>query len=472
MFLDFWRHLVSIVEELFKHEEIWVLLFLVGLGSVLVLFLPPIDFVALIKELWWLWLFLILFPAFHSLWLFWRQELFKSLESDFRMVVLEMRIPREITKSPQAMEQILRSIYALRNVAGDLREKYWDGEITVWFGLEIVTFGGEVHFYLRVPVKRRNLIEAAFFSYYTDVELVEVPDYIDKLPKDIPETYARDYDMWGSEMVLVRDDAYPIKTYPNFEQESVTEKKEVSLDPISTFIELLANVKKEEVVGVQILIAPAAHDWARKWDKLIEELQTPATMTVTAGETEEGSSSRQIPIARSPVQTDVLEAVENNLAKPAFDTMIRFVYFSPKSIFYDSFARRGLSGVFNQYAISNLNGFIQNYSVSTRTRIWNWPHIFPKWRNEYKKQRILYNYLRRECPPETFMGRLITSYLLNWNFSSRRFQMNVEGIATLFHPPTAAVLTAPHIKRLESRKAGPPSGLAIFGEEEEIEKYK
>jgi hypothetical protein len=50
--------------------------------------------------------------------------------------------------------------------------------------------------------------------------------------------------------------------------------------------------------------------------------------------------------------------------------------------------------------------------------------------------------------------------------------MNVEGLATLFHPPTSVVLTAPHIRRVESRKTGPPAGLAIFGEEGEIEKYK
>ena len=49
---------------------------------------------------------------------------------------------------------------------------------------------------------------------------------------------------------------------------------------------------------------------------------------------------------------------------------------------------------------------------------------------------------------------------------------NTEAIATLFHLPTAVVLTAPHIRRIESRKGGPPAGLAIFGDEEEIEKFK
>lgn len=470
MLRDLLQHLVGFVEDLFKQEEIWIFVFLMSLGGVLLLILPPLDVLKFIKSLWWLWLFLVLLPLFESLWLFWRQEVFKRYE--LKYTLLELKIPREVHKTPQAMEQVLRAMYSLRNAPGDIREKYWDGEVTAWFALEMVSFGGEVHFYVRVQKKHRNLVEAAFFSYYTDIEIVEVEDYIDKLPKDVPEMYGRGLELWGSEMELVREDAYPIKTYPNFEKESVTEKTEMGLDPMSTFLEILGKLKREEVVGIQILIAPAAPDWARKWDKFVEKLQTPATITVAAGETEEGSHGRQIPIARTPVQTDILEAVENNLSKPAFDTLIRFIYLSPKEIFYDSFARRGLVGAFNQYSLLNLNSFIQNYKMSTRTGIWNWPHLFPKWRNEYRKQRILWNYRRREVPPETWMGRLLTSYPLNWNFASKRFQMNVEGIATLFHPPTAVVLTAPHIKRVESRKIGPPAGLAIFGEEEELEEYK
>ena len=49
--------------------------------------------------------------------------------------------------------------------------------------------------------------------------------------------------------------------------------------------------------------------------------------------------------------------------------------------------------------------------------------------------------------------------------------MNIECIATLFHIPTVIVLTAPHIKRNESKKAGPPAGIAIFGEDKELEEF-
>ncbi len=78
----------------------------------------------------------------------------------------------------------------------------------------------------------------------------------------------------------------------------------------------------------------------------------------------------------------------------------------------------------------------------------------------------------RMMPPETFMGRLIHSNFFRWNFASRSSAMNVECLATLYHPPTYLVLTAPHVKRVESRKAGPPAGMAIYGEEKEIERFQ
>ena len=471
MFRHLLGHLFDIIEELFKQEEIWFLLFIVLLGGVLVVALPISAVGGLTRIFVLLWpflLFLILFPLFRSLWLFWRQELYKKVH--FKTILLELIIPRELQKSSQSMEQVLSSLHSLRNLPGNFGEKYWQGEVTRWFGLEMVSFGGEIHFYIRVYYKQRNLVESAFFSYYPDIEIVEVDDYVSKFPTSVSEMYARGVDLWGSEMILAREDMYPIKTYPAFERQEKEEEK--LLDPISTFLEVLSKLKEEEIVGIQLLIAPTGNEWINKWDKSVNKLKEPITRkeikTTAEGQVESFAKF----IARSPGETEILEAVENNLSKPAFDTLIRFIYLSPKSVFYDSFARRGLTGAFNQYSALNLNFFSQNYPISTRALVWHWPHLFPKWRNEYRKQRVLHNFIRREVPPETRLGRFMIAYLMNWNFASHRFVMNIEGLATIFHPPTSIVLTEPHIKHLESRRKGPPAGLAIFGEEGEIEKFK
>jgi hypothetical protein len=420
---------------------------------------------------WWLWLFLILLPIFKSIYLHWRQENFKHSKA-FDMGILEIKMPREINKSPKAMEQILMAIHSLRNAPGDFQEKWINGEVTVWFALEMVSFGGNIHFYIRFPRARKSLIEAAFFSYYPDIELIEVDDYTERFPQNMIELQERGYDLWGTEMVLTKEDAYPIKIYSDFE--SPDEDKQY--DPISQFLEVLGRCNKEDIVGIQFLIAPAGVDydhkynWNKKYEKLVEELRERKNKQQAQAQPQTGVPLN-LSFMRTPGETDILKKVEENLSKPAFDTLIRFIYLSPKTLFNDGYARRGLVGAFNQYADLGLNSFVQNYDVSTRTRFWDWPHIFPEKRNLYRKASLLYNYIHRECPPETFMGKLITSNIFRSNFSSRRILLTTQCLATLFHPPTAMVTTTPHLEKTQSRKASPPPALPIFGEEKEIEKF-
>lgn len=452
----------SFFAELFEKEETWVILFIAGL----LITLPFLNLSILwnyIKALWWLWLFFILLPSIHSLILFWRQELFKR---SIEWTLLELNIPREIKKSPQAMEQVLTVLNSMGDPPGNFEEKYKKGMISLWFSLELVSLGGEVHFFVRTPTKLRDVVEAAFFSYYPDVEVSEVEDYISRLPLNFADAEKRDVSFWGTDFVLVKEAAYPIRTYPNFEH--ITEEKQ--FDPISTFLELLAKVKKEETLAIQVLIEPATKKWRDAYEDLVKKLRTAEKTAVPAGEGE--TEKALAPLLRSPGQTDVLKAVELNLSKQAFDTLVRFVYAAPKELYKTGAVHKAILGAFNQYSALNLNSFKSNIGTMTVTEIWSWPHAYPTIRRSYKRERILWNFRRREIPPKTWMGKFITSYFMNWNFASKQFEMTTEGVATIFHPPTWLVVTAPHIKRVESRKAGPPAGMAIFGGEEHIEKYK
>ncbi|MBI5220757.1 MAG: hypothetical protein HY978_02895, partial [Candidatus Liptonbacteria bacterium] len=229
-------------------------------------------------------------------------------------------------------------------------------------------------------------------------------------------------------------------------------------------------LKPEEIVGIQILIQPVRPEWRDEFKPVVEELKAKASLKpeAMAGEALAALGKAM----RTPGETEVLRAVERNLSHPAFKTLIRFIYLSPKSMFYDSFARRGLVGSFNQYAAYDMNHFVQNYSMSTRVRLWHWPHFFPRRREQVRKSRLLLYYCKREIPTKPFMGKLISSYFMNWNFASKMYIMTTESLATLFHPPTFVVLTAPHVKRVESRKYAPPAGLPIYGEDRDVDKLK
>ena len=57
-------------------------------------------------------------------------------------------------------------------------------------------------------------------------------------------------------------------------------------------------------------------------------------------------------VMRSPGQVDILKAVEENLSKPAFDTLIRLAYFCDKPNFLDNMGRRyGIVGAFESNTV-------------------------------------------------------------------------------------------------------------------------
>lgn len=501
------REVFTLIVEFFRQPEGWLILVLLtgGFGAIVTLLFPTIDFLGIpgvhtfsdvasqgylgyilfgalyysfmglllwlfpawwavillfaFPWFWWVWIFFIFFPIFEGLWIHLHQEYFKQ---DIKWVTLELRMPRLVAQLPQAMEQVLTAMHGLRNSPGNVREIYVDGEITRWFVLEMVSFGGDIRFYLRCRDKQKNIIEAAFFSYYSDVEIVEVEDYVEKLPKTVGELYAQNKNIFGAEIILGRDEVYPIKTYPMFE----TPDPERRLDPISAFLEVMGKLKDGEFLGIQLVLSPADKEWYKDWTDFLKNLKDP-----NAKKKEKDPEAKLQLLVRSPGETETLKAVENNLSKPAFDTIIRFLYVAPNELYSDDFARRGVLGAFNQYGTLDLNNFKASSGMTTRTDPFDWPHVLLKPRAEYRRQRILDLYRKRSLPPEQYWGKWYTSYLLNSGFHSKTFRLNTEAVATLFHPPTEFVLTAPHIKRVESRKAGPPAGLAIFGEEEVIEKY-
>lgn len=421
-----------------------------------------------LEHTWW---FLIFFPIFrmtHGTWLAWRQRVF---EHGLKWEMIEVRIPREILKSARGMDQVFQSIAAMRNSAGDLQEKYWDGEVPRWTTFEMVSFGGEIHFYMRVYKKLRALIEAAFYAFYPDVELIDVPpseDYATKiLPHTIGELNANGLALWGSEMILNKPPLYPLKTYLEFENMEEMHQ----FDPMSAFLETLSKVKPGEYFMLQYNVQPLPRSWGKDFEHEFDELKKPKRVKVDdIGHGEDDIMSATV--QRTPGLTQNLEIIERNLEKPAFETTIRFLYVYPVGQYNDSFARRTVMSTFNQFADAGLNSFRRNEKMSTKTKGWNFPYVFPETRVKLREQRLLEFYRDREMWTETFMGRLLSSHIFNFNTHSKPQILSSESLASLWHPPSNLVLTGPHTTRMESKKMGAPAGLPIYADEKVLDKFK
>lgn len=428
----------------------------------------------------------LLFRLFIETWIFYRRTLFKN---DIQWSLLEIKIPREVMKTPRAMEQFFINVHGLRNTAGDFIEKYFDGVVTLWWSLEIASFGGEIHFYIRTPKKHKKTVEAGLYAQYPTAEISETSDYIEDFPKSTEEIYKKDYNLFGGELILKKEDAYPITTYEKFE----LSKDEMAIDPISALFEVLGALNKEETFLFQILIRPAGSEWQEEGKKMIDKLigrkkDEPAKKTAPATayewlknifmapvEAPQWSSAKEEKKEKLDLnvltsgEKETVKAIEESISKPGFETLIRYIYYAPKLDFSAGFSKSGFIGALNQYSSQVLNSFKGNSAVETQSKWIYFPYIFIPQRVEARKQRILYNFHNRKLPEESFWAKVYTSHPMNFNTKSKIFILNTAELATIFHIPAEQVLTAPHTKRLESKKMGPPAGLPIF-EEEKTEK--
>jgi hypothetical protein len=418
---------------------------------------------------WPVLLFFVLFSIVKSLWLYWRNRIF---EQSLTFKFLELKMPREITRSPRSMDQFFHAVAGMRNVRGHLGEKYLLGEVTIWFTMEIVSLGGEIHFYARVFDQYVPIFKAALFAAYPEIEVVDAEDYVSKwVPHSVLDMELEGKDLYANEFLLKKSPAYPIKTYMQFESNT----EEYQVDPMAVFLEAMATVRPDEFIGLQFNFAPEDPGWGNdpEYQKVVEDLRTPKAAThqpPPAGGIDI-EALRQVTLQKSPGQTKILEAVERNLTKPAFAVNIRLLYVAPRKTFSDRTPRRAMRGAFNQYNATDLNILVFNERMNTKPGWFDPPFVFKRTRRRARKHRVLHLWHEREIGIHERMGKFLSDHIFNW-FGSRTDILSTESMATLYHPPTTLVVTGPLTQRVESRKMGAPAGLPIYADESVLDKFK
>jgi hypothetical protein len=405
---------------------------------------------------WWIVLPPALYFIFIDLWLFYVQSRYIK---NISWITLEINVPKEVMKTPKAMEQIFAGLSVIQSGANFI-EKWWKGKVQEWISFEIFGKNGTTKFFVRTPAGFKNIIEAQIFAEYPRAEIKEVEDYLISEPQIIPSA---EYDLWGTELIFEKDDAYPIKTYPEFEET----QEEKRFDPISALLEAIAHLKEGEAVGIQFLIKPAPKDWKEKGmalvNKLIGKKEPPKPLSffrfviafihdyftglmhaalnlpppegVAIGTPKtNGGPETKIPYL-SPGERLVVEKIEQKLSKIGFSCGIRFIYWGKKQIFSKSNVAAILS-YFRQFNTLNLNSLRPNKDVTPSIDYWF------KARREFIRKIALWN-----------------NYKLR-TFPQKAPVLNTEELATLYHFPTAFV-ESPSVIWIESRKGGPPPTLPI-----------
>ncbi len=419
-----------------------------------------------IKNWWWVVLPLIFWKPFSFLYLWWRMELFFGKQ---RMVVLEIKLPKKLSKPIRAMEVVLSSLHATIYQPPDLWEKWVDGQIQLSLGLEIVSIDGESHFFVRTPVQYRDAVESSFYAQYPEIEIIEADDYTKYIPQSIPN---KDWDMFGCDYKLAKDDHYPIKTYTEFEteQEKTEEKK---IDPIAGLLEAMAKIKKGEQLWIQLLIEPVGDadlelsfsKWKQKGEVLRDKLarrevpkvskpmlQEATEILISGVPAEEKKEGKEIfppEMKLTPGEREILAAIEKKMSKPIFNVTGRFIYLGKRDVWFKPNFRLAFS-FFNEYTTNNLNALFPEGKTLTKIKkalifqFLNLKFIYSR-RHYLRCRRLFRNYIRRLSP---FFPRSEGTYMLS-----------TEEIASLFHFPSEETAPAPGVARIESRKGVVPPSL-------------
>ena len=410
------------------------------------------NFMDIFWASWWFILPILLFFIVFDLWMMYIRNGFIG---KIQWKLLEVSIPREILKTPKSMEQIFASMHAVYIPPPKFIDTYWYGKMQLWVSFEIIATNGMIRFYVRTPANFVKLVESSIYAQYSNAEISEAEDYINNLPSALPN---QTYDLWGTEFILAKDNAYPIKTYPSFEEK----EEERRIDLMASLAEVMSSLKADESIWIQLVLRPINDDWKKKGEGVINGILGKKTspkrgiiknffdgvfllarnllsapIEVPNWEMPEGPKSTPITLSSlTRGQQDVITSMEAKLSKLGFETTVRFLYIDKR----ESFSRANVAavmGFFRQFNTQNMNSLKPNGEVTTFIR----RGFFRKWNNFKRKRNIFWSYLGR------IPGRASTI-------------LNTEELATIHHYPEGFVI-APQLKRIETKRGSPPPNLPI-----------
>ena len=440
--------------EYFGIRESFVLFFLVFFLFIYLLFTAPgvigTTFIMFL-QLSPLWLPFVLWRLTKESWVHYIQGEFFASQ---KYILLEIKVPRDVSKSPKAMELVFSGLHIGAGESNFIA-RWWYGKTRPWFSFELASIEGKIHFFIWTRAFFKPSIETQFYAAYPEIEIVEVEDYT-KGFRYIKEAMG----LWGCDFILSGEDVMPIKTYVDYELDK-DPKEELKITPIAHLFEYLSSFGPGEQLWLQILVRTnkekrfkedswAKEDrWAAEGRAKVEEIRkkTASKFTDASGKEMDGFPNP------TPSQMEQIRAIERSISKQPFDVGIRAIYLAQKKKFRP-IGIIGLLGIFKQFGSANLNGF--------RPAHWNALFDFP-WqdfrgmREGWIRGRVLEMFRKRAWFYPPFSWKQL---ILHPPIHKHHFVLTTEELATIYHIPSR-VVQAPGLVRIQAAKAEAPPNLPV-----------
>lgn len=422
-------------------------IFILGLTLLLLsfVFMPGVVSFALSMALFLapLWLPLMLVGGAWALWVILKRSEFIAKQ---KHILLEIKAPRGLEKTPLAMETFLAGIHLSPGEA-TWYKKYILGAVRPWWSLEIASLEGQVHFFIWTREGFRRIIEAQMYAQYPGVQIVEALDYTRLL-----NTTSENWSIWGCDFAHTKEDPLPIKTYVEYGLDKVQKENE-QVDPLANLIEFMGSMRKGENLWLQLIIRVhrgekynkvnaqgKPYTWKDEALELIDKIRKSTREVYVDSETGEERPGFPNP---TKGQSEKIAAIERNVSKLAFDVGARGVYLARPDRF-DPIVISGLVGIFKQFSSEDWNSFRPS-GWMTDFDDYPWELGVNRLKEEYR-QALIQAYRRRQFFHEPFHADAMV--------------MSTEELATIYHIPSRSTNT-PSLTRIQSATSEAPSNLPV-----------
>lgn len=337
-------------------------------------------------------------------------------------VLLSIEVPKENEITPLAAELMFASLHGVYKPE---LEKVKSAVQDV-MSFEIQAQEKSIRFFVWVPAYLQGYVEGQVYAQYPGVNIQEVKDYA--TPTKLGDSTA----IAGAELVLNKEDIFPIKSFDNFE-----------VDPLAAITSTLSKLTDPAQIWVQLIVRPENDRWRNRAIEYIEaikagktdlaasiikglkSLATDVVQTAISGKVPDSShGAGEHAKVLAPGVEDALKQIEAKSTKLGFQTKIRIVAIDKD---WETAKQRLdlVVGSFKQFNTTNLNGFIASPLTASR-------------------DQIAEMYANRE-------------------FASGGPILNVTELASIYHLPSKTVST-PHIVWAGSKKGEPPANLPLADE--------
>ncbi|HSW79151.1 MAG TPA: ATP-binding protein [Candidatus Saccharimonadales bacterium] len=354
----------------------------------------------------------------------------KNYERGLKMVPFLIHLPppsddvegngrdvRDVTEETISKAQIVYNIIASTFQKGWKNKLYGQRH----FSFEIIGSRGFVYFYAAVPISMADVVKQAIVSAYPSARLEEVADH------NIFNPVGKINAVAGGELVLKEEFAYPIATF-----------QELKRDAMQALLNSLANLGKEDGVGIQIMLRPADPSWRKKAQeiaskkrsgkedknigaKLFEWAKLLGTALVKVPDEKDHNDKKDL----SDLEQAVVNAIDDKTRSPGFEVLIRVI----------------ASSNISQRSQSNLSNVVAAFALFDAPG-----------RNGFKFK------------PSKNTEELATDYILRL-FPQRDNDniLNSIELATIFHFPDQRSIPTSQLERQDSKQVDGPRNVPEKG---------